>query len=53
MPCSPGSALEKGQLIDLSMLDSGLFFMFPDGFQNHALLDEDAIPGGMLIDILV
>jgi len=26
--------------------------MFPDGFQNHALLDEDAIPGGMLIDIL-
>ena len=42
----------EGQLIDLSMLDSGLFFMFPDGFQNHALLDENAIPGGMLIDIL-
>ena len=42
----------KGQLIDLSMLDAGLFFMFPDGFQNHALLDEDAIPGGLLIDIL-
>jgi crotonobetainyl-CoA:carnitine CoA-transferase CaiB-like acyl-CoA transferase len=42
----------EGQLIDLSMLDSGLFFMFPDGFQNHALLDEDAVPGGMLIDIL-
>ena len=42
----------EGQLIDLSMLDAGLFFMFPDGFQNHALLDEDAIPGGMLIDIL-
>ena len=42
----------KGQLIDLSMLDAGLFFMFPEGFQNHALLDEDAIPGGLLIDIL-
>ena len=42
----------EGQLIDLSMLDAGLFFMFPDGFQNHALLDEDAIPGGLLIDIL-
>ena len=42
----------QGQSIDLSMLDSGLFFMFPDGFQNHALLDEDAIPGGLLIDML-
>ena len=43
---------EKGQHIDLSMLDAGLFFMFPDGFQNHALLDDDVIPGGMLVDIL-
>ena len=34
------------------MLDAGLFFMFPDGFQNHALLDEDVTPGGLLIDIL-
>ncbi len=42
----------NGQIIDLSMLDSGLFFMFPDGFQNHALLDEDTVPGGLLIDIL-
>ena len=42
----------EGQLIELSMLDAGLFFMFPDGFQNHALLDEDVIPSGMLIDIL-
>ncbi len=31
----------KGQHIDLSMLDAGLFFMFPDGFMNHTLLDED------------
>ena len=42
----------EGQLVDLSMLDAGLFFMFPDGFQNHALLDDDVIPGGLLIDIL-
>ena len=26
--------------------------MFPDGFQNHTLLDDDVIPGGLLIDIL-
>ena len=42
----------EGQLIDLSMLDAGLFFIFPDGFQNHALLGEDVTPGGLLIDIL-
>ena len=30
-----------GQHIDLSMLDAGLFFIFPDGFQNHTLLDEN------------
>ena len=42
----------NGQMIDLSMLDSGLFFMFPDGFQNHALLEEDTTPGGLLIDML-
>ncbi|MCY4199191.1 MAG: CoA transferase [Gammaproteobacteria bacterium] len=31
----------QGQHIDLSMLDAGLFFMFPDGFMNHTLLDDD------------
>ena len=31
----------QGQHIDISMLDAGLFFMFPDGFMNHTLLDED------------
>jgi crotonobetainyl-CoA:carnitine CoA-transferase CaiB-like acyl-CoA transferase len=30
-----------GQHIDLSMLDSSLAFLFPDGFMNHTLLDED------------
>ncbi len=41
-----------GQHIDLSMLDAGLFFIFPDGFQNHTLLDDDIEPQPMLIDIL-
>ena len=41
-----------GQHIDLSMLDSGLFFVFPDGFQNHTLLDSDHEPGPLLIDLL-
>lgn len=39
-----------GQHIDLSMLDAGLFFMFPDGFMNHTLLDEDVMPGPLLSD---
>ncbi len=41
-----------GQHIDLSMLDAGLFFIFPDGFQNHTLLDEDVEAQPLLIDIL-
>ena len=41
-----------GQHIDLSMLDAGLFFVFPDGFQNHTLLDVDHEPGPFLIDLL-
>lgn len=31
-----------GQHIDLSMMDASLFFLFPDGFMHHTLLDEDA-----------
>ena len=31
-----------GQHVDLSMMDAGLFFLFPDGFMHHTLLDEDA-----------
>lgn len=42
----------QGQHIDLSMLDAGLFFIFPDGFQNHTLLDADVAPQPLLIDIL-
>ncbi|HCG71230.1 MAG TPA: carnitine dehydratase, partial [Gammaproteobacteria bacterium] len=41
-----------GQHIDLSMLDSGLFFVFPDGFQNNTLLDADHERGPLLIDLL-
>lgn len=41
-----------GQHIDLSMLDAGLFFIFPDGFQNHTLLDADATQEPLLIDLL-
>lgn len=42
----------EGQHIDLSMLDAGLFFIFPDGFQNHTLLDDDIASQPLLIDIL-
>jgi crotonobetainyl-CoA:carnitine CoA-transferase CaiB-like acyl-CoA transferase len=31
-----------GQHIDLSMMDAGLYFLFPDGFMHHTLLDDDA-----------
>ncbi|HIG42676.1 MAG: CoA transferase [bacterium] len=32
----------EGQHIDLSMMDAGLYFLFPDGFMHHTLLDKDA-----------
>ncbi len=31
-----------GQHIDLSMMDAGLYFLFPDGFMHRTLLDDDA-----------
>lgn len=40
----------EGQHIDLSMLDAGLFFVFPDGFENHTLLDDDFTRQPLLID---
>ncbi len=42
----------KGQHIDISMLDSGLFFLFPDGFMNHTLLDHDVKVGKHLADVM-
>lgn len=42
----------EGQQIDLSMLDAGLFFLFPDAFMNHTLLDDDAAFQPLLADLL-
>ncbi|MFK8022193.1 MAG: CaiB/BaiF CoA transferase family protein [Pseudomonadales bacterium] len=42
----------EGQHIDLSMLDSGMYFMFPDAYMNHTLLDDDVAPKALLADIL-
>ena len=32
----------EGQHIDLAMTDAALYFLFPDGFMHHTLLDDDA-----------
>jgi crotonobetainyl-CoA:carnitine CoA-transferase CaiB-like acyl-CoA transferase len=42
----------EGQHIDLSMLDASLAFVFPDGFMNHALLDDDVEQQALLADLL-
>ncbi len=42
----------QGQHIDLSMMDAGLFFLFPDGFMHQTLLDEDANHLEPLHDVL-
>jgi crotonobetainyl-CoA:carnitine CoA-transferase CaiB-like acyl-CoA transferase len=42
----------QGQHIDLSMLDASLFFLYPDGFMNHTLLDEDAEWQPLLSDLV-
>ncbi len=42
----------EGQHIDLSMLDAGLFFIFPDGFMNHTLLDDDVQQQPLLADLI-
>jgi crotonobetainyl-CoA:carnitine CoA-transferase CaiB-like acyl-CoA transferase len=41
-----------GQHIDLSMMDAGLFFLFPDGFMHHTLLDDDVEHRPPLADAL-
>ena len=41
-----------GQHIDLAMLDAGLFFIFPDGFMNHTLLDDDIEVQPRLADLI-
>lgn len=42
----------EGQHIDLSMLDAGMFFLFPDAYQNHTLLDEDVEEQVLLTDMI-
>jgi crotonobetainyl-CoA:carnitine CoA-transferase CaiB-like acyl-CoA transferase len=42
----------SGQHVDLSMLDSALFFVFPDGFMNHTLLDDDVLQQPLLADLI-
>ncbi len=41
----------EGQHIDLSMMDAGLFFLFPDGYMTKTLLDDDVIPHIEIRDI--
>ncbi len=42
----------EGQHVDLSMLDAGMFFLFPDAYQNHTLLDDDVEVQPLLSDLL-
>ena len=42
----------QGQHIDLSMLDSGMFFMYPDAYMNHTLVGDDIAPQPLLADVL-
>ncbi|MEM8746252.1 MAG: CoA transferase [Actinomycetota bacterium] len=41
-----------GQHIDLSMMDSALYFIFPDGFMHHTLLDDDVVHQPPLSEML-
>lgn len=42
----------EGQHIDLSMMDAALYFLFPDGFMHHTLLDDDADHQAPLSELL-
>jgi len=42
----------EGQNIDISMMDAGLYFLFPDGFMHQTLLDEDAVHAPPLSELL-
>ncbi len=42
----------QGQHIDLSMMDAGLYFLFPDGFMHHTLLDEDVDHSAPMSEVL-
>jgi crotonobetainyl-CoA:carnitine CoA-transferase CaiB-like acyl-CoA transferase len=42
----------EGQHIDLSMMDAGLYFLFPDGFMHKTLLDDDVVHQPPLSELL-
>lgn len=42
----------EGQHIDLSMMDAGLYFLFPDGFMHQTLLDNDVEHNAPLSELL-
>ena len=42
----------EGQRIDLSMMDAGLYFLFPDGFMHQTLLDDDVDHSPPLSELL-
>ncbi|MEL7158550.1 MAG: CoA transferase [Actinomycetota bacterium] len=42
----------QGQHIDLSMMDAGLYFLFPDGFMHQTLLDDDVDHSPPLSELL-
>jgi crotonobetainyl-CoA:carnitine CoA-transferase CaiB-like acyl-CoA transferase len=42
----------EGQHLDISMMDAALYFIFPDGFMHHTLLDDDADHRPPLADAL-
>jgi len=42
----------ESQHIDLSMMDAGLYFLFPDGFMHQTLLDEDVEHAAPLSELL-
>jgi len=42
----------EGQHIDLSMMDAGLYFLFPDGFMHETLLDDDVDQQAPLSELL-
>jgi len=46
------SASGTGQHLEVSMLDTALFFFWPDGGMAHTLLDDDVSPGWTLYEIM-
>lgn len=41
-----------GEHLEISMLDTALFFFWPDGGMAHTLLDDDVSPGWTLYEIM-